>query len=101
MMEARSFLRQAHRNANGSHFEVPPGSTIPCGAKRFVGVDYADMDSIVARELGKRRLERIPVQDAAPDRSPGDRAAWTPDLVSIPQKAWQTAVKRFKALKPL
>jgi putative transposase len=66
-----------------------------------VVVDYADMDSIVARELGKRRLERIPVQDAAPDRSPGDRAAWTPDLVSIPQKAWQTAVKRFKALKPL
>src|SRR5215471_704433 len=74
-----------------------PGSTIRWGAKRFVVVDYADMDSIVARELGKRRLERIPVQDAAPDPSPGDRAAWTPDLVSIPQKAWQTAVKRFKA----
>ena len=54
-----------------------------------------------ARELGKRRLERIPVQETAPDRSLGDRAAWTPDLVSIPQKAWQTAVKRFKALKPL
>jgi putative transposase len=78
-----------------------PGSTIRWGAKRFVVVDYADMDSVVARELGKRRLERIPVQDAAPDRSPGDRAGWTADLVSIPQKAWQTAVKRFKALKPL
>src|SRR5215467_8899617 len=78
-----------------------PGSTIRWGAKRFVVVDYADMDSIVARELGKRRLERIPVQETALDRSLGDRAAWTPDLVSIPQKAWQTAVKRFKALKPL
>src|SRR5215469_5378761 len=41
-----------------------PGSTIRWGAKRFVVVDYADMDSIDARELGKRRLERIPVQDA-------------------------------------
>ena len=78
-----------------------PGSTIRWGAKGFVVVDYADMDSIVARELGKRRLERIPVQETAPDRPLGDRAAWTPDLVSIPQKAWQTAVKRFKALKPL
>src|SRR5215471_16651019 len=46
-----------------------PGSTIRWGAKRFVVVDYVDMDSIVARELGKRRLERIPVQETAPDRS--------------------------------
>ena len=78
-----------------------PGNTIRRGAQRFVVVDYADVDCIVARELGKRRLERIPVRDATPDRFPGDRAAWTPDLVSIPEKAWQTAVKRFKALKPL
>jgi hypothetical protein len=78
-----------------------PGNTIRWGAKRFVVIDYADMDSIVARELGKRRLERIPVQDAAPDRPLSDRAAWIPDLVSIPEKSWQTAVKRFKALKRL
>lgn len=70
-----------------------PGSTIRWRAKRFVVVDYADMDSIVARELGKRRLERIPVRGAAPDQSPGDQAAWTPDLVSIPEKAWQTAIQ--------
>ena len=60
-------------------------------------VDYADIDSIVARELGKRRLERIPVRDAIPDRFPSDRA----DLVPISERAWQTAVKRFKALKPI
>src|SRR5215510_8675141 len=54
-----------------------------------------------ARELGKRRLERIPVQETAPDRPLGDRAAWTPDLVPISARAWQTAVKRFKALKPI
>src|SRR5215468_8427312 len=34
MMEARSFLRQAHRNANASHVEVR--TTIRWGAKRFV-----------------------------------------------------------------
>ena len=45
MMEARSFLRQAHRNANAGHVEVR--TTIRWGAKRFVVVDYADMDSIV------------------------------------------------------
>jgi putative transposase len=78
-----------------------PGSTIRWRARRFVVVDYAGMDAIIARELGKRKLERIPVKEAAPDRTVGDRAAWTPDLVSVPEEAWQTAVKRFQILKPL
>jgi len=42
-------------------------------------VDYADIDAIIARELGKRKLERIPVRDAKPDRTPGDQKAWTPE----------------------
>src|SRR5215470_19920670 len=99
MMEARSFLRKAHRNANAVTLKF---------ALRFAGAPSGSWLLTMptwtpssARELGKRRLERIPVQETAPDRSLGDRAAWTPDLVSIPQKAWQTAVKRFKALKPL
>ena len=78
-----------------------PGSTIRWRATRFIVVDYADIDAIIARELGKRKLERIPVRDAKPDRTPGDRAAWTPDLVSIPEGTWEGAVKRFKSLKPL
>src|SRR5271165_5999149 len=28
-------------------------------------------------------------------------SAWTPDLASVPEEAWQKAVKRFKILKPL
>ena len=47
MMEARSFLRQAHRNANASHVEVRTRKYDSLGPKRFVVVDYADMDSIV------------------------------------------------------
>src|SRR5271165_5436670 len=38
---------------------------------------YADIDAIIARELGKRKLERIPVRDAKPDRTPGDQKAWS------------------------
>jgi hypothetical protein len=78
-----------------------PGSTIRWGARRFVVVDYVGLDAVIAREVGKRKLERIPVRLANPDRTPGDRAAWTPDLVSIPEGAWEGAVKRFKSLKPL
>ena len=78
-----------------------PGSTIRWGARRFVVVDYVGLDAVIAREVGKRKLERIPVRVANPDRTPGDRAAWTPDLVSIPEGAWEGAVKRFKSLKPL
>ena len=84
-----------------SALKFTPGSSIRWRGKRYVVVDYAGMDSIIARELGKRRLERIAVRDAAPDRTSGDRTAWTADLVSIPEGAWQRAVKRFKILKPL
>lgn len=84
-----------------SALKFTPGSSIRWRGKRYVVVDYAGMDSIIVRELGKRRLEHIAVEDAAPDRTPGDRTAWTADLVSIPEGAWQRAVKRFKILKPL
>lgn len=46
-----------------------PGSTIRWRATQFIVVDYADIDAIIARELGKRKLERIPVRDAKPDRT--------------------------------
>lgn len=68
-----------------SALKFTPGSSIRWRGKRYVVVDYAGMDSIIARELGKRRLEHIAVRDAAPDRTRGDRTAWTPDLVSIPK----------------
>ena len=35
-----------------------PGSTIRWQERRFVVVDYAGMDAIVAREVGKRGLQR-------------------------------------------
>ena len=78
-----------------------PGSTVRWREGRFVVVDYAGMEALVAREIGKRRLQRIPVREAVTDLNPGDRDAWTPDLVSVPEETWQTAVRRFKALKPL
>src|ERR1039457_3311 len=78
-----------------------PGNTIRWRARRFMVVDYASMDTIIAQELGKRSFRRIPIKEAVADLSPGDRRAWAPDLVSVSTEAWQTAVKRFKALKPL
>jgi putative transposase len=78
-----------------------PGNTIRWRARRFMVVDYASMDAIIAQEIGKRSFRRIPIKEAAADLSPGNRRAWAPDLVSVSKEAWQTAVKRFKALKPL
>jgi putative transposase len=78
-----------------------PGTTIRWRARRFVIVDYAGLDALVAREIGKRRLDRVPLNEAVVDLTPGDRNAWTPDLVSVENKAWQIAVRRFKLLKPL
>lgn len=78
-----------------------PGTTIRWRGRRFVIVDYAGMDAILAREVGKRRLHRVPLNEALTDLAPGEPNAWTPDLVSVRENAWQTAVKRFKILKPL
>ena len=60
-----------------------PGSTIRWRATRFIVVDYADIDAIIARELGKRKLERIPVRDAKPDRSD----PWRPEGVDAGKRA--------------
>ena len=78
-----------------------PGSTVRWRGRRYLIVDYESLDAIIARQPGKRRLERIPVNEAAPDHASHIVAAWTPDLASVPEEAWQKAVKRFKILKPL
>src|SRR5258708_4139384 len=64
----------------------------------LLDVDYESLDAIIARQPGKRRLERIPVDEAAPDHASHIVSAWTPDLASVPEEAWQKAVKRFKNL---
>ena len=78
-----------------------PGSTVRWRGRRYLIVDYESLEAIIARQPGKRRLERIPVNEAAPDHASHIVSAWTPDLASVPEEAWQKAVKRFKILKPL
>ena len=78
-----------------------PGSTVRWRGRRYLIVDYESLDAIIARQPGKRRLERIAVNEAAPDHASHIVSAWTPDLASVPEEAWQKAVKRFKILKPL
>jgi hypothetical protein len=78
-----------------------PGSTVRWHDRRYLIVDYESLDTIIARQPGKHRLERIPVNEVAPDRASHIVSASTPNLVSVPEEAWQTAVKRFRVLKPL
>ena len=56
------------RSVYGSYAEVSIRKHDPL-ATRFIVVDYAALDAIIARELGKRKFERIPVRDAKPDRT--------------------------------
>ena len=78
-----------------------PGRTIRWRKRRFVVVDCTGFDAIIAREVGKRRLERIPVDEAQPDHPIKQRATSATNLVSVPEEEWQTAVKQFTILKPL
>jgi hypothetical protein len=65
-----------------------PGSTIRWRERQFVVVDYASMDAIVAREVGKRRLQRIPVNEVVTDLTPDDRLDTC--LGVRAEEAWQT-----------
>ena len=94
-------VSQTYENSMPTSVRFVPGSTIRWRDRRFVFVDYAGLDAILAREIGKRRLHRVPVAEAVVDLTQGDRDDWTPALVSVPEKAWQTAVRRFKILKAL
>ena len=77
---------------------LTPGRTIRWRKRRFVVVDSTGLDAIIAREVGKRRLARIPVSEARPDHATGRRAASATDLVFVDEEEWQTAVKRFSIL---
>ena len=77
-----------------------PGSVIRWHTRRYVVIDYVGLEVLSAREQGKRKLERIPVNEAQADCA--THPAWMPpDLVAVPAAEWQVAVKRFKVLKPL
>jgi hypothetical protein len=58
-----------------------PGSTVRWCGRRYMILDYAGLDAIIGREPGKRRPERIPVNEAAPDH------ASHPNLISQPDQA--------------
>jgi putative transposase len=78
-----------------------PGRTIRWRKRRFVVLDCTGFDTIIAREVGRRRLERIPVAEARPDQSIDHCATSTTNLVTVVEEDWQTAVEQFAVLKPL
>jgi putative transposase len=78
-----------------------PGATIRWHGRRYVIVDYAGLSAIVGREFGQRKLERIPIAEAQPDQTSHSHGIRILDLVSVPENSWQTAVEKFKALRPL
>jgi putative transposase len=78
-----------------------PGNTIRWHDQWYLIVDCEGLDAVIARQPGKRRVERIRISEIQPDHAPGAVSKPTPDLVAVREEAWQVAVKRFKILKPL
>jgi len=64
-------------------------------------VDYESLEAMIARQPHKRTLERIPVKEAAPDHQSHGVSAPTPNLISVPDNAWQIAIRRFQILRPI
>jgi hypothetical protein len=57
-----------------------PGSMIRWRKRCFVVIDCDGMDTVIAQENGKSRLERIPVKEALPDHSQRARKGHDPAL---------------------
>jgi hypothetical protein len=77
------------------------GATIHWHRRQYVIVGYAGLDAIVGQEFGKRNVAFIPVAEAQPDGSSRVRATATPDLISVPENSWRSAVEKFEALRVL
>jgi len=80
---------------------LTPGRRIRWRKRSFIVVDCNGFDSIIAREVGKRGLQRIPVDEARPQHASFPRAVSASNLESVPDKEWQKALKQFGVLKPL
>ena len=79
-----------------------PGSTIRRARSTFCSGRLYWLDTIVGREIGKRRLDHIPISDSLPDRPIRDqRASSATNLISVPEDEWQAAIQQFTILKPL
>src|SRR5271165_6084072 len=96
-----SYFFSRRNISNKLSVEFAPGRIIRWRKRRFVVVDCTGFEAIIAREVGKRRLERIPVAEAQPDHSINQRAISVTNLVAVPEDKWQTAVRQFTVLKRL
>src|SRR5215472_2703616 len=75
---------QVQRSVYGSYVEIPTRKYDPLEGYAFHRCGLCRLQRHYCQGTGQRKLERIPVREAKPDRIPGDQKAWTPpDLVSV------------------
>src|SRR5215831_7428611 len=98
---SESYFLSRRNISNKLSVEFARARIIRWRKRRFVAVDCTGFEAIIAREVGKRRLERIPVAEAQPDHSINQRAISGTNLVAVPEAKWQTAVRQFTVLKRL
>jgi hypothetical protein len=79
---------------------LTPGRMIRWKRWRFIVVDNTEFKTIIARELGNRRLARIPIAEVQPDDT-NQQPSSAVDLVCVREEEWQTAIKQFSVLRPL
>lgn len=78
-----------------------PGKLVRWKNQRMIVVDCQDMDTVIVQEPGKKKLQRAPVAELLPDVKTIADIFTPPDLIKIPEKAWQQALDQLKALEPL
>lgn len=78
-----------------------PGRPVRWRDRHLVVVDYQDLGTLIAQEPGNKHVIRVPVVEVQPVPSVGDMPFRAPDLTSVDERAWESAVRQLEAIKPL
>ena len=82
-------------------FDINPGSRVTFEGKTFLIKSILDLNTVLGAEEGSSRVQQLRIQRLRPADEDEQTAKVREDLSLIPDKDWQVAQKRFKAIQPL
>ena len=78
-----------------------PGTIVRWQDQRVVVIDCDGFDTVLVHRIGDHEVKRAPIAEIKPDVSDAPYTFVVPDLVSVDEKKWEKAVKKFAAIKGL
>lgn len=85
----------------GTRDMIQPGSVVRCRGSRWIILDLAGIDSVLAKRLDGTGNDKLPVAELTPDKLQPASDRKRQDLATIAKEAWETANERLELIRPL